>query len=91
MSVNGAASPVDVVVVGTGQAGLAVSYYARGVTAFPGLYVVGYPWLSNRGSGLLYGVTADAARVAQHIAMAALGHPVPAIPHPVPAIARRAS
>jgi len=58
--------------------------HARGVTAFPGLYVSGYPWLSNRGSGLLYGVAADAARIAQHIAMDALG-PAPAILRPVPA------
>jgi hypothetical protein len=42
--------------------------HTRGVTAFPGLYVAGYPWLSNRGSGLLYGAHADAARIAQHIA-----------------------
>jgi len=42
--------------------------HSRGVTAFPGLYVAGYPWLSNRGSGLLYGAAADANRVAQHIA-----------------------
>jgi putative flavoprotein involved in K+ transport len=42
--------------------------HTRGITAFPGLYVVGYPWLSHRGSGLLYGTAADAARVAQHIA-----------------------
>jgi len=42
--------------------------HTRGLTAFPGLYVAGYPWLSNRGSGLLYGAAADAARVAQHIA-----------------------
>jgi putative flavoprotein involved in K+ transport len=47
--------------------------HARGVTAFPGLYVAGYPWLSNRGSGLLYGAAADAARIAQHIAMSAHG------------------
>ena len=47
--------------------------HSRGVTVFPGLYVVGYPWLSNRGSGLLYGAAADAARVAQHIAAAAGG------------------
>jgi putative flavoprotein involved in K+ transport len=40
----------------------------RGVTASPGLYVAGYPWLSTRGSGILYGVAADAARIAQHIA-----------------------
>jgi putative flavoprotein involved in K+ transport len=47
--------------------------HTGGVTAFPGLYVVGYPWLSNRGSGILYGVAADAARVAQYIAADALG------------------
>ena len=58
--------------------------HARGVTAFPGLYVAGYPWLSNRGSGLLYGVAGDAARIAQHIAMDALGR-APAVLRPVPA------
>jgi putative flavoprotein involved in K+ transport len=42
--------------------------HTRGVTASPGLYVAGYPWLSTRGSGILYGVAADAARIAQHIA-----------------------
>jgi len=47
--------------------------HAGGVTAFTGLYVAGYPWLSNRGSGILYGVAADAARVAQHIAAEAAG------------------
>jgi putative flavoprotein involved in K+ transport len=41
--------------------------HKRGITASPGLYVAGYPWLSTRGSGLLYGVAADAARIAQHI------------------------
>jgi len=39
----------------------------RGITAAPGLYVAGYPWLSTRGSGILYGVAADAMRIAQHI------------------------
>jgi putative flavoprotein involved in K+ transport len=57
--------------------------HARGVTAFPGLYVAGHPWLSNRGSGLLYGVAADAVRVAQHIAMDSPGPTRPAILHPV--------
>jgi len=47
--------------------------HTGGATAFPGLYVAGYPWLSNRGSGILYGVAADAARVAQHIAAEAAG------------------
>jgi putative flavoprotein involved in K+ transport len=46
----------------------------RGVTAAPGLYVTGYPWLSTRGSGLLYGVAADAARIAQHIAATQKGN-----------------
>jgi hypothetical protein len=44
--------------------------HTRGITAFPGLYVAGYPWLSTRGSGILYGVAADAARIAQHVAAA---------------------
>jgi putative flavoprotein involved in K+ transport len=64
--------------------------HARGVTAFPGLYVAGYPWLSNRGSGLLYGAAADAARIAQHIAMSALGR-APAVPRSVLATGRQPS
>jgi putative flavoprotein involved in K+ transport len=47
--------------------------HRRGITAFPGLYVAGWPWLSSRGSGILYGVAADAARIAQHIASDARG------------------
>jgi hypothetical protein len=27
--------------------------HRRGLTALPGLYIVGYPWLSTRGSGIL--------------------------------------
>ncbi len=65
--------------------------HARGTTAFPGLYVAGYPWLSNRGSGLLYGVAADAARVAQHIAAEALGRPGQTIVHPVTVAERQLS
>lgn len=49
--------------------------HTRGITAFPGLYVAGYPWLSTRGSGLLYGVAADSARIAQHIAGAPVSEP----------------
>jgi len=64
--------------------------HARGVTAFPGLYVAGHPWLTTRGSGLLYGVAADATRIAQHIAMAALGR-TPAILRPVTATGRQPS
>jgi putative flavoprotein involved in K+ transport len=51
--------------------------HRRGITAVPGLYVAGYPWLSNRGSGILYGVAADSARIAQHVAAAAHGRARP--------------
>jgi len=40
----------------------------RGVTAFPGLYFLGLPWLHTTKSGLLLGVGEDAAYVASHIA-----------------------
>jgi putative flavoprotein involved in K+ transport len=39
----------------------------RGVTSYPGLYFVGLPWLHNAKSGLLFGVSEDAAHVASHI------------------------
>ena len=48
--------------------------HTLGLTACPGLYVAGYPWLSSRGSGILYGVAADAARIAQHIAATLRGN-----------------
>lgn len=40
----------------------------RGVTAYPGLYFVGLPWLHTQQSGLLVGVGDDAAFIAEHIA-----------------------
>jgi putative flavoprotein involved in K+ transport len=40
----------------------------RGVTAFPGLYFLGMPWLHTQKSGLLLGVGEDAERVASAIA-----------------------
>jgi putative flavoprotein involved in K+ transport len=40
----------------------------RGVTAFPGLYFLGLPWLYKMKSALLYGVAEDAAFVASAIA-----------------------
>lgn len=40
----------------------------RGVTAQPGLYFVGLPWLYKQKSGLLAGVGEDAAHIAAHIA-----------------------
>ena len=39
----------------------------RGVTAYPGLYFLGLPWLHTATSGLLYGVGEDAAHIAAHI------------------------
>jgi putative flavoprotein involved in K+ transport len=51
--------------------------HQRGITTSPGLYVAGFPWLSSRGSGILYGVAADAARIAQHIAATAHGRAEP--------------
>ena len=39
----------------------------RGVTSFPGLYFLGLPWLHSARSGLLFGVSEDAAHVASHI------------------------
>jgi putative flavoprotein involved in K+ transport len=39
----------------------------RGVTIYPGLYFVGLPWLHNAKSGLLFGVSEDAAHIAFHI------------------------
>ena len=41
----------------------------RGVTAYPGLYFVGMPWLHNARSGLIFGVSEDAMYVASHITM----------------------
>ena len=40
----------------------------RGVTAQPGLYFLGLPWLETIKSGLLIGVGDDAAHIAAHIA-----------------------
>jgi putative flavoprotein involved in K+ transport len=40
----------------------------RGVTAHPGLYFAGLPWLHNAKSGLLFGASQDAAYIATRIA-----------------------
>jgi putative flavoprotein involved in K+ transport len=41
--------------------------HRRGITDAPGLYFLGFPWLSKRKSGILYGVTEDAERVVEHL------------------------
>jgi putative flavoprotein involved in K+ transport len=40
----------------------------RGVTAFPGLFFVGLPWLHTAKSGLIYGLSEDARFIADRIA-----------------------
>jgi len=39
-----------------------------GVTAEPGLYFVGLPWLTTRGSSFIPGVGPDAANIVEHLA-----------------------
>ena len=39
----------------------------RGVSAMPGLYFVGLPWLHNAKSGLIFGLAEDAAHIASRI------------------------
>jgi putative flavoprotein involved in K+ transport len=41
--------------------------HTDGITESPGLYFLGMPWLSARKSGILFGVSDDAARIVQHI------------------------
>jgi putative flavoprotein involved in K+ transport len=47
--------------------GASIEHY-QGVTHAPGLYVIGLPWLTSRGSALLGFVGRDAARIADRIA-----------------------
>lgn len=42
--------------------------HRRGVSAEPGVYFVGLPWLSRRGSSFIWGVWHDAKFIADHIA-----------------------
>jgi putative flavoprotein involved in K+ transport len=41
--------------------------HLRGVTAVPGLYFLGLPWLHTWGSGRFASVARDAAHLANHI------------------------
>ncbi len=41
--------------------------HARGVSSEPGLYFLGLPWLSRRGSSFIWGVWHDADFIADHI------------------------
>lgn len=42
--------------------------HQRGVSQEPGVYFVGLPWLSRRGSSFIWGVWHDAKHIADHIA-----------------------
>ena len=42
--------------------------HQRGVSSEPGVYFIGLPWLSRRGSSFIWGVWHDAKHVAGHIA-----------------------
>jgi putative flavoprotein involved in K+ transport len=42
--------------------------HERGVTAIPGLYLLGLPWLTRRASGIIFGIGGDAAMIAGHVA-----------------------
>ncbi len=42
--------------------------HQRGVSAEPGIYFLGLPWLSRRGSTFIWGVWHDARHIADHIA-----------------------
>lgn len=42
--------------------------HQRGVTSVPGVYFLGLPWLSRRGSSFIWGVWHDAKHIADHIA-----------------------
>ena len=41
--------------------------HTRGVSAVPGIYFLGLPWLMSRGSSFIYGVWHDAKHIADHI------------------------
>jgi putative flavoprotein involved in K+ transport len=43
--------------------------HQRGVSAEPGIYFLGLPWLSRRGSSFIWGVWHDAKYLADHIAV----------------------
>jgi putative flavoprotein involved in K+ transport len=54
--------------------------HRRGVTALPGLYFLGLPWLYTRGSALLGWVQHDARYLAEQIDTARRGKPILAAP-----------
>ncbi|MCU8652272.1 FAD-dependent oxidoreductase, partial [Escherichia coli] len=43
--------------------------HQRGISSEPGIYFLGLPWLSRRGSSFIWGVWHDAKYIADHIAI----------------------
>lgn len=41
--------------------------HQRGISATPGLYFIGFPWLNSRKSGIIYGIAEDAEYIARAI------------------------
>jgi putative flavoprotein involved in K+ transport len=41
--------------------------HRAGITESPGIYFIGFPWISKRKSGILYGVSEDAAHIVEDI------------------------
>ena len=58
---------LDVLDLAVPMRGAAIDH-VDGVTAVPGLYLIGAPWLCTRKSGIIWGVGADASRLAGLIA-----------------------
>jgi len=48
--------------------GRGVPAHKRGVTAWPGVYFTGLPWLPVRRSALVTGIALDAPRIAEVVA-----------------------
>lgn len=42
--------------------------HKEGMTSLDGLYFIGFPWLSKRKSGIIYGIEEDARTIVEHIA-----------------------
>ena len=45
--------------------------HTNGIGHSPGLYVLGFPWISRRKSGIIHGIAEDASRIAAHLAATA--------------------
>ena len=58
----------DAVSAKPGEEHVTIPQHQRGVSTEPGVYFLGLPWLSHRGSSFTWGVWHDAKYIADHIA-----------------------